>query len=377
MTPTSQAPGVPAWDFDRFFHLSQDLCCIAGFDGCFKCMNEAWQDVLGHSIETLMARPFLEFVHPDDREATTLAAEQLAHGLEVVSFANRYRHADGSYRWLLWKCRSQVSESLIYGSASDITAERDALARLETANARLAQQAAQLESTNRELESFSYSVSHDLRAPLRAIAGFAQAIEESDGARLSDDGQDALRRVRAAATRMGLLIDDLIDLSRLTRMEMRREPIDLSAMAASIVAGLRSREPDRRVDVSIAPAMLTRGDARMLRIALQNLLDNAWKYTSGREVARIDLSVRPGADGPEYQLRDNGAGFDMRYAGKLFGAFQRLHADPRFQGTGIGLATVQRVIHRHGGRISAESAPNAGATFTFTLGPGGAEAATT
>jgi signal transduction histidine kinase len=244
-------------------------------------------------------------------------------------------------------------------------------ARLREASRLLRQRDSNLLEVNRELEAFSYSVSHDLRAPLRAIDGFSQVIEEDQAARLDDEGRDALRRVRAAASRMGVLIDELLSLSRITRQELRGEAVDLTAMANSLLVELARQWPDRRVTATVADGLMTYGDPRMLRIALQNLLHNAWKYTGKVDDARVEVGTTGEGDARAFHVRDNGAGFDMHHAGKLFGAFQRLHSERDFEGTGIGLATVQRIVHRHGGRIWAESQVGRGATFFFTIGPEG------
>ncbi len=225
----------------------------------------------------------------------------------------------------------------------------------------------QLKAANQELEAFSYSVSHDLRAPLRSIDGFSLALLEDYDGKLDDSGKDYLRRVRAAATRMGELIDDMLQLSRVTRAEMRHETVDLSALADSVVSDLKRSDSRRQVEVAIQPGLSAEGDSKLLRIALVNLLSNAWKFTGRKPAARIELAVQDNGSERAFYVRDNGAGFDMGYAGKLFGAFQRLHAPSEFPGTGIGLATVQRIIHRHGGRVWAEGAVNQGATFYFAL----------
>ncbi len=227
--------------------------------------------------------------------------------------------------------------------------------------------AAKLRAANRELEAFSYAVSHDLRAPLHSIDGFSQALLDDHADRLDKAGQKHLVRLRAATARMGELIEDLLQLSRVTRAKMRRETVNLSALAESVVEDLRHAEPQRQVDVVIQPGLLAESDAKLLRIVLANLLANAWKFTGKQPAARIELGVLDGKEGRAFFVRDNGAGFNMAYAGKLFGAFQRLHAESEFPGTGIGLATVQRIVHRHGGRIWAEGAVNRGATFYFTL----------
>lgn len=232
---------------------------------------------------------------------------------------------------------------------------------------RVAERTAQLESTNKELEAFSYSVSHDLRAPLRAIDGFSQMLLEDYAEQLDAAGRDSLQRVRTAAHRMGTLIDDMLKLSRVTRSDLKPEQVNLSALAQEIAQDLRRQDPERGVDFAITAELRAHGDPRLLRIAMQNLLENAWKFTRGRDHTRIAFGMVQHEGEPAYFVRDNGAGFDMAYASKLFGAFQRLHDAREFPGTGIGLATVQRVIHRHGGRIWAEGAVGQGATFYFTL----------
>lgn len=240
----------------------------------------------------------------------------------------------------------------------------DMVAQRTTALRRLTEE---LAAANKELESFSYSVSHDLRAPLRAIDGFSHVLETDYSAQLDADAKTYLGRIRAGAQKMGQLIDDLLRLSRVTRQEFKRLDVDLSALADTIVSGLRAAEPQRQVQVDIAPNLVVTGDPGLLRVALENLLGNAWKYTSRRDQAQISFGSREENNERVFFVRDNGAGFDMRYADKLFVAFQRLHRPEEFQGTGIGLATVQRVLTRHGGRIWAESELERGATFYFTI----------
>jgi signal transduction histidine kinase len=227
----------------------------------------------------------------------------------------------------------------------------------------------ELTASNKELEAFCYSVSHDLRAPLRGIDGFSQALIEDYGNQLDEQGRNYLIRVRAGTQRMGMLIDDLLNLSRLTRAELQRVPVNLSSVADVVAKDIFTAQPSRNVDVKIAPNLSTNADPRLMRIVFENLLGNAWKFTSKSPHARIEVGSAPHNGSPAYFVRDNGAGFNPEYASRLFGAFQRLHRSDEFPGTGIGLATVQRIIHRHGGQIWAKSDPGKGATFYFTLDP--------
>ncbi len=225
----------------------------------------------------------------------------------------------------------------------------------------------QLEEAHREMESFCYSISHDLRAPLRALDGFARILREDAGSVLDEAGHDSLRRIIAASARLGRLMDELLKLSRIGRVGMRLKDIDLADIAAEILGQLRVAEPGRRASARLASGLRVKADAGLMRIALENLLGNAWKFTHRMPEARIELG-RLEQDGKTcFFVRDNGAGFDLRYATKLFSPFQRVHAPGEYEGTGIGLAFVQRIVHRHGGRVWAEAEPGRGATFYFTL----------
>jgi signal transduction histidine kinase len=249
---------------------------------------------------------------------------------------------------------------------TQLLAESEHAAR-ELAEAR-AELVRDLEHKNRELESFSYAVSHDLRAPLRRIDSFSRAVLESQGERLDEAGQRYLERVCEASQHMSQLIDDVLYLSRVTRAELRDQEVDLSALATMILSRLQESEPERKVELRIRPGVVVSGDGQLLRIALENLLENAWKFSGKQPEARIEFGVTQASGEPTYFVRDNGAGFDMTYVDRLFGPFQRLHPQVEFPGSGIGLATVQRIIHRHGGRVWAEGLVGQGATFQFTLG---------
>ena len=238
----------------------------------------------------------------------------------------------------------------------------------ETLEQRVAARTAQLEASNKELESFSYSVSHDLRAPLRAIDGFSNALLRLYRDNLDTRGQDYLDRVRAAAQRMGELIDDILGLSRATRAELKLEKMNLSAMVQETAGELQRSQPERKAEFTIEPDVIVNADPHLMRIAIHNLVENAWKFTATREDAKIKFGTSRQDGERVYYISDNGVGFDPAYVGKLFTAFQRLHTEEEFPGTGIGLALVQRIIRKHGGRIWAEGDVDKGATFYFTLG---------
>jgi signal transduction histidine kinase len=235
---------------------------------------------------------------------------------------------------------------------------------------RVKERTTELQATNAELEAFCYSVSHDLRAPLRSIDGFSQALLEDFPQDVPEEARRYLGRIRSSTQRMGQLIEDLLNLSKVSRGELARCEVDVSELARQVVAEVQSRDPQRKVEVSVWEGMQANADPRLLRAALENLIGNAWKFSTKAEQPRIEIGLMRDGDGGTFFVRDNGAGFDMRYAGKLFGAFQRLHSANEYQGTGIGLATVQRIVHRHGGRIWADAKPGKGAVFFFTLAAG-------
>jgi len=257
---------------------------------------------------------------------------------------------------------------LVTSVIRDVTERRRIEEHVRTLNESLARRVAELAAVNKELEAFSYSVSHDLRAPLRSIDGFSHALIEEHAGQLDETAMDYLRRIRAATQRMGELIDDLLDLSRVTRRDMRHDDVDLSALATAVMADLARARPERSAEVHIAEGLRGRGDPTLLRLMLENLLGNAWKFTARAMPARIEVGAQREGGRLAYYVRDNGVGFDTAYADKLFGAFQRLHGATEFPGTGIGLATVQRIILRHGGQVWAHSEVGQGATFFFTLG---------
>jgi PAS domain S-box-containing protein len=482
-------------ELDRFFALSLDMLCIASMDGYLTRVSPAFTETLGWSTDELLARPFLDFVHADDRAATLVEMEKLSRGVPVIRFENRYLCQDGSWRWLSWKTQPIVAERLLYATARDVTEHRTTEAALRSSEARyrtlfssidqgfcivevmfdqhgtpqdyrflevspsferqtglrdavgrtmrdvagaheqywvdlygrvaltgeatrvqnraealerwydvfafrvgapenrhvgilfdditertrsaetvaqlnadLERGAAHLAQANKELEAFSYSVSHDLRAPLRHVQGYAEMLQRATAGQLSEKAGRYLQTITAATVEMGRLIDDLLAFSRMARAEMHAGFLDLNPIVREVVMRAEQTAAGRPIEWRIATLPAVVGDADLLKQVIANLVDNAVKYSRQREVAIIEIGHLGEEDGREILfVRDNGAGFDMRYVHKLFGVFQRLHRTDEFEGTGIGLATVQRVVARHGGRVWAEGAVDRGATFYVAL----------
>ena len=314
-------------------------------------------------------------VFPEIRDNWREVHKRCLKGAVERCNAEPFLRADGSTQWIRWEIqpwrRADGSIGGIILISEDITRQKEAEAEVLRLNASLEQRVrertSELESANRELHAFSYSVSHDLRAPVRRIDGWSMALLEDYGARLDARAKTYLARLRDEAAHLESLIDGMLRLSRVSSAEMLRESVDLSSLVSAICGRFRENTPGRQLEFVIAPDLTVCGDANLLEIAVTNLLSNAVKFTAPRMVARIDFGRQGGAGSPFF-VRDNGVGFDMAYAGNLFAAFERLHKASQFAGTGIGLATVQRVIHRHGGRVWAEAQPDKGATFYFTIG---------
>jgi PAS domain S-box-containing protein len=343
------------------------LLWMAGTDGLCNFFNRGWLEFRGRTQEQEQGTGWAGGVHAEDFQRCLFTFMESFVARRAFRMEYRLRRFDGEYRWILDegvpRYAPDGSFAGFIGSCIDITELRELQTRLDM---RVRERTAELAATVQELEAFCYSVSHDLRAPLRGIDGFCCALLDDYGSLLDERGHDYLRRARAAATRMGELIDGLLKLSRIGRAALRHVDIDLSSLARQVVSELEKAYPKRRMRFAIQDGLVARGDP-LLRTVLENLLDNAIKFSNGKQEAVVEFGANRVGRQMVYFVRDNGVGFNMDYSKRLFGAFQRLHSPSEFPGTGVGLASVQRIIHRHGGRVWAEAAEGRGATFFWTL----------
>ena len=356
-------------------HFS-DAVSLVDIDGRFIRANQAFYDKTGLSPEDIVGHDATRLMHPDGQaDDCPVCKARLAQKDAMIVMESDHPYNPFGYP-------VEISVKVIRDSEGkaknvmivdhDLRKQRAVEDELRTHRDHLeemvSERTRELELANRELEAFAYSVSHDLRAPLRAIDGFSQILQEDYASSLDESANSCLDRVRAASQRMGGLIDDILKLSRVSRVSMEQKRVNLSHIAQSVVDRLKEMEPERHVEIRIEPDVQVSGDATLLEVVLENLIGNAWKYSARKERALIEFGVSMESGKPVFYVRDNGAGFDMAYVEKLFGIFQRLHSVEEFEGTGVGLATVQRIVQRHHGCVWAEGMPEKGASFYFTLG---------
>ena len=352
-------------------------------EGVVTYMSPNWLELMGEPASEALGKSFEAYVHPEDLGACHAFLERVLGGGErLASVDYRIRHRDGSIRWHSSRgsaLRDRDGNASAYvGIARDITDLKRAEEAFREQNERftadlerlVAERTAQLEATNLELDAFAYSVSHDLRAPLRAIGGFSRMLVEDFGAALGGEGARLCSVISDNAADMGKLIDDLLAFSRLGREAMAMSAVDMESLARSAFLEVTTEESRRRIDFDVGPLPPAMADPRLVRLVWTNLLANAVKFTAGRGRPAVDVGSESRDGETVYSVRDNGVGFDMERSGRLFGVFQRLHGENEFEGTGVGLAIVQRIVKRHGGRVWAESRVGDGATFRFSLGNG-------
>ncbi|MES2569714.1 MAG: PAS domain S-box protein [Verrucomicrobiota bacterium] len=343
---------------DRFFTLSLDLLCAAGIDGYFRRLNPAFERILGYSEAELLARPFFDFVHPEDRKATQAVVEALAQGEETVGFENRYRCKDGSLRWMQWTAAA-APDGTIFAAARDITERKETEEKLRKMVAELAR-------SNDELQQFAYVASHDLQEPLRAVTGCVQILKQRYQGQLDARADELIGHVVDGATRMKRLIEDLIDYSKVGRREVESDPVDLQACMEDALINLRTLTKEKEAVVTHGELPVVPGNATLLTQLFQNLLGNALKFCRAQP-PRIHVATAQQADGWILSISDNGIGIDAQYFERVFGVFQRLHTRREFEGTGIGLAVCRKIMERHGGRIWVESEVGRGSVFRMFL----------
>lgn len=360
--------------FRNLLESAPDAIVIVDQSGHMKLVNAQTEKLFGYSRAELLGQPVEMLIpqrfreqHVGHRHNYSQSPRSRAMGIGLELYGRRKNGTEFPVEISLSPLKTDEGV-LISSAIRDVTERRQAEEKIQRLNAELNQKLVELGNVNKELESFSYSVSHDLRAPLRHIDGFARILKEEHGASLSDDGRHYLDRILRAVTHMGQLVDDLLNLARIGRREIVRQRVKLDALVRQAMADLPLKTEDRNIDWRIDPLPEVEGDPGLLKLVVSNLLSNAAKFSRGRQAAVIEIGTREDNGTVVVFVRDNGVGFDPKYADKLFGVFQRLHRQEDFEGTGVGLATVQRIVHKHGGETWAESEPGRGATFFFTLG---------
>ena len=356
------------WETRRnyFFRLSIELLAISTYDGVFTQTNPTWQKTLGYAEGELHGHPMQEFIHPEDLAATKEIVANILKAETPLYFENRFRAKDGSYRWLGWTIAPFAAEGLLYIFARDMTERRERENEIRRLNADLEQRTLSLQLLNQELESFSYSLAHDLRTPLRSITAYSEMLIAGEAGELTTEAEKMVRTVQRNRGRMTQLMDDFLAFFRVARKDVKQESINMSAIVREAIATI-SVDTKRVVEFKIGALPAAKGDPAMVLQILVNLISNAVKFTAGRPKAEIEIGALSDRAPTVYYVKDNGVGFNMKYYSRLFGVFERLHRREEFDGTGIGLAIVQKIVQRHGGSVWAESVVEQGATFYFTL----------
>ncbi len=356
-------------EFSIFFNNALDLFCIASMEGYFIRLNKQWEVTLGYTLAELMQKPFLEFIHPEDLNGTIESISQLNEQHSIDSFVNRYRHKDGSYRWIEWK--SFPVGNRIYAAARDITYrinnEKEILKLNRDLEKHVEERTTELKQANEELEAYTSSVAHDLKAPLRAISGFADIILEDFSAVLGDTGLSYLNRIASNVSRMDRLITDLILFSRISKADMSITSIDMKKLAETVIDELLDPEQKQQFSVVIGDLPIAKGDKKLLKQVLENLVANAIKFTEPANDKQITIRGHNTGLASVYMITDTGVGFNPEHKEAIFGLFTKVHNQDEFDGTGVGLAIVKRIVGRHGGRVWAESKIGYGSEFSFLL----------
>jgi PAS domain S-box-containing protein len=358
------------WETQRnhFFRLSIELLAITTYEGVFIQANPTWEKALGYGEDDLRGRGLQEFIHPDDVGPTNGVIANILEAETSLYFENRFRGRDGFYRWLGWTIAPFAAEGLLYIFARDITERRERENEIRRLNTDLEQRTLSLQLLNQELESFSYSLAHDLRTPLRSISAYSEMLVGGEGGELSSEAGKMVRTIQRNSGRMTQLMDDFLAFFRVARKDVKQERIVMSAIVREAIATTQI-DSKRVVDFRVGTLPPASGDPAMVLQVFVNLISNAVKFTAQRDRAQIEIGCVPGRTPSVYFVKDNGVGFNMKYYSRLFGVFERLHRREDFDGTGIGLAIVQKIVQRHGGTVWAESEVDSGATFYFTLAP--------
>lgn len=353
---------------NRFFTLSLDLLAIASFDDFFIQLNPVWESTLGFTVDELRSKSLLEFVHPEDRSEMADRLNQLKLGSAPAYFENRCLCRDGSIRWLGWTAAPFSSEQLVYIFARDITSRRASETEIKSLNVELERRINDLTEINQELEAFGYSISHDMRAPLRSIRSFAQFLREQSAAALSAESRDYLERIERAAKYMDLLLLDLLQYSRLSSCDLELVCVDIGAAVSDVLASIEPEVQERKAEIQVRKTLgVVMAHPATLRQVLYNLISNSLKFVEPGQLPRIEIWSEPRGGVVRIWVADWGIGIPAQYHKKIFGLFQRLHSQDSYPGTGVGLALVRKGLERMGGRIGVESQPNQGTRFWFEL----------